>query len=115
MLIEVVQVHASLSRLRLQPCPAPRMPAKCSVPRQVARGLLCLGRLSAWISREQLVSKWAVALAHTLHVSALRRRNCETCALIGVVSDQDRNIVVPPRLIQPELILRDDPPIRHGP
>ena len=115
MLVEVIHKNLRLAGPGLQTSPGPCVPAKHRVACEVARGFFRGRCFPARISSQKLVGDRTVALVHAFEISVLRTGSAECGALIGVVANQNRNIVVASSLIQFVLVVGNDPSIGDRP
>ena len=115
MLVEVIHEDFRLAGPGLQTSPYPCVPAKHRVAGEVARRFLRSRCFPARISSQKVLGERTVALAHAFNVSVLRTGSPECGAFIGVVADQNRNLVIASGLIQFVLVVGNDPSVGDRP
>ena len=113
-LVEIVKVDPGPAVPGLQPGPAPGVPAEGGVPHQVAGGL-AHGFPFRRIGLEEPVRPAPVALPDRSGMPGGIPFAGEARPFVGIVSDQDVDVVETPLLVEPELVVRDHVAVHNGP
>ena len=114
MLVEVIAVDPGLAGPRLQPCPAPRVPAERRVAHQVA-SRLGHGVGARRIDFEERVGELAVALPDAGDEFRRSLFPGEAQAFVGIVAHENRSVVVFAGGVEPVLVAANHPTVDDGP